>query len=72
MNDHISMAAAADIVAALTALRDDYTARAAAADADRNYMLSAYLTAKRDGVHDAIHEARMAAIVSANAAAVTA
>lgn len=60
------------ILTALTALRDDYAARAAAADADCNYTLSAYLTAKRDGVHDAIHEARMAVIVSANATAVTA
>lgn len=60
------------ILAALTALRDDYNSRAAVADADRNHDLSAYLTAKRDGVHDAIHEVRMAVIVSANAAAVSA
>lgn len=60
------------ILTALIALRDDYAARAAAADADRNYNLSAYLTAKRDGVHDAIHEARMAVIAAANTAAVTA
>ena len=53
------------ILTALIALRDECAARAAAADADRNYDLSAYLTAKRDGVHDAIHQCKMTSIAAA-------